>query len=121
MIINFTPHSVSIFTGSEYCPACRKYKGGQVSAVIPASGKLLNAEMAQEQLPMIEGITAMRTVYTASEFPELGEGEYALVSVLYLNAAKAAGYDCTKLLTPGPAVVDDTGRIIGCAWLNVNE
>lgn len=36
MITNFTPHTIFVFAGSEYCPACRKYKGGQVSAVIPA-------------------------------------------------------------------------------------
>ena len=43
-----------------------------------------------------------------------------MVSAVYLTACKALGRDTSRLLTVGGTVVDESGKVIGAAWLNRN-
>lgn len=115
-IINNTPHFVIIYSGSEFDPKIRKYRGGYVTQIIEPSGILLNAKMQEIDDKPIDGIVTKRSSIISAD-PILDDGNYHIVSQLYLSAARQNGWDTSHLLTIGGAVVDDKGRTIGASFL----
>lgn len=115
-IINNTPHSINIYTGSEFDSKIRKYRGGSLERTIEPSGVLLNARMQEIDDEPIDGIVAKRSsIISADPIPD--DENYHIVSQLYLSAAKQSGWDTSHLITIGGAVVDDVGRTIGASFL----
>lgn len=115
-IINNTPHAINIYTGSEFDSKIRKYRGGSLERTIEPSGVLLNAQMQEIDDEPIDGIMAKRSsIISADPIPD--DGNYHIVSQLYLSAARQSGWDTSRLITIGGAVVDDAGRTIGASFL----
>ena len=119
-------HSLCIFADCEYDPSIRKYKGGNLIAEIPYSGRLLNAHWTQSEGEPVEVNDTMiptmsPQVFTSvDDLPPTDECYYCIVSALYVAACKALGKDTSRLLTIGIPVVDENGRTIGCCSLNRN-
>lgn len=115
-------HDVIVYKGAIYDPSIRKYRGGTPVAVIPYSGRMLSAvaKPAQEDMLQLNGVEI--PVHGASEWDHVDapptQNEWALVSSMYAAACRELGLDTSRLLTIGGVVVDDTGRTVGCAWLN---
>lgn len=115
-IINNTPHTINICSGAEFDPLIRKYRGGHFTHIIEPSGVLLNAKMQEIDDEPIDGIVTKRSsIISADPIPD--DGNYHIVSQLYLSAARQNGWDTSHLLTIGGAVVDDKGRTIGASFL----
>ena len=115
-IINNTPHAIGIYSGSEFDPKIRKYRGGSLERTIEPSGVLLNAKMEEIGDEPIDGIITKRSrIISADPIPD--DGNYHVVSQLYLSAARQSGWDTSRLITIGGAVVDDAGRTIGASFL----
>lgn len=119
-------HEVVVIAGAHYDAASRKYRGGTVVARIPFGGRMLSAHSTQPELPDLpyEGASLPRRSAPQWEsvdpLPSPEECDYAIVSTQYVAACHALGQDTSRLLTSGPAVVDDDGRLIGTAWLTQN-
>lgn len=119
-------HEVVVIAGAHYDADIRKYRGGTVAARIPYSGRMLSAHSTQSALPdlLYEGCALPRRGTpqwnNVDPLPTPEECDYAIVSVQYVAACQALGWDTSRLLTSGPAVVDDEGRLIGTAWLTQN-
>lgn len=115
-IINNTPHSINIYSGSEFDPKIRKYRGGHITQIIESNGVLLNARIQEIDDEPINGImTKLSSIISADTIPD--DGNYHIVSQLYLSAARQSGWDTSRLLTIGGAVVDDAGCTIGASFL----
>lgn len=120
-------HDIHIYANSRFDKSVRKYKGGEIIATIPYSGRMLNAKMEEpEKVQMFQVdhvlIPVSGPVHYESidPIPEKEECDYAVVSVQYLNACKQSGMDTSRLLTIGPSVIDDHGKIIGTIRLQRN-
>lgn len=115
-IINNTPHYVNIFSGAEFDPIIQKYRGGSFERTIEPSGVLLNAKIQEIDDEPIDGIATKRTsIISADPIPD--DGNYHIVSQLYLSAARQSGWDTSRLLTIGGAVVDYVDHTIGASFL----
>ena len=115
-IINNTPHSINIYCGSEFDPKIRKYRGGSLDRTIESCGVLLNARMKEIDDEPIDGIMTKRSsIISADPIPD--DENYHIVSQLYLSAARQSGWDTSRLITIGGAVVDNAGRTIGASFL----
>lgn len=80
-IINNTPHYVNIFSGAEFDPIIRKYRGGSFERTIEPSGVLLNAKIQEIDDEPIDGIATKRTsIISADPIPD--DGNYHIVSQL---------------------------------------
>ena len=119
IIKNMTPHAIKLYNNVVFDPKIRKYHLSETSVLvenIEPSGKMLSAKMAEEDSDPIGWIQTKRTkIVSADPIPE-GDG-YCIVSQLYLSAAKQMGWDTSRLLTIGGAVVDNDGRTVGAAFL----
>ena len=119
-------HDVKIYSDSVYDPSIRKHRGGKVAAVIPYSGRMLSAVIAQTPDAPLEYNGALIPVNTPQVFtaadpiPTENECDYCVVSAMYVDACKALGIDTSRLLTIGEPVADDEGRVIGTVSLNRN-
>ena len=121
-------HNVIIFRDAVYDPLIRRYRGGTPAVVIPYAGRMLSARAKpQEKLPPIlmdgQAIPVRSALQWESvdPLPDENECDYALVSAMYVFACKEMGLDTSRLLTVGGSVVNDTGAVIGAAWLNQNK
>ncbi len=113
-------HDVVIFAECEYDAKIRKYRGGEIVKIIPYSGKMLSAQVSQDDAPFIDGVPTKtpQLFHFVDEVPD--DGNYYIVSAMYVAACKALKRDTSRLLTIGGTVVDDKGRTVGAAWLNRN-
>ena len=117
-------HDLAIYTNSAYDPAIRKYRGGELLCVIPYSGSMLSAKLADTDADPVRFGDAMiatkvSTVVDADPIPS-DDDTFFVVSALYVAACKQLGRDTSHLLTIGGTVVGDDGKVIGTAWLNRN-
>ena len=120
-------HPVNVFTGAEFDPTIRKFRGGEISATIPYAGFMLSAKAEQvDDEPIVEeGVeipTKSPQKWTAVDpLPENDDGNTMyIVSAMYVAACKELGLPTNMLLTVGQTVVDETGRVVGCVNLNRN-
>jgi hypothetical protein len=106
MIINLTPHAVTILG-----------EDGSVVAEFASAGV---ARAKQTDVPAgdVDGIPTVRSTFGAPEgLPEHAAGVFYVVSAITANAATAAGRTTTDLLVTSGPVRDGEGRIIGCRAL----
>lgn len=119
-------HSVKVFRGCEYDDSSRKYRGGELIAEIPYSGRMLSATIRQSSAEPIDYLGAEIPTQTPQVFetvdplPSEQECDYCIVSAMYVAACKQLGIDTSRLLTIGTPVVDADGRIIGACGLSRN-
>jgi len=108
-ICNFTPHSFTFYPLS----AC--FTDPKSKKLILAAGTAplftvypeemeLRCETEMTDAPAVQigqhSIAQTEiTVVSCDPLPELADGEIAIVSLLYMNTAKAKGWDCSKLRT----------------------
>lgn len=119
-------HAVNVYTGASFDPSVRKYRGGELIATIPFSGRMLSAKAAQESADpvVVDGIeiptmSAQKWV-AVDPIPDESECDYCIVSAMYVAACKALGFNTSRLLTMANTVVDADGRVIGVTGFNRN-
>lgn len=104
MIINLTPHAITVVSGS-----------GEILRQIPASGNLARVSARTVATgEMVDGIPVTTTSYGEVEgLPSPQEG------VIYIVSALVAGRvpDRRDVFIPNESVRDSEGRIIGCKSL----
>lgn len=101
MIINLTPHEITIIS-----------EGGNIT--IPPSGTVARCAVTRRQVGSVDGIPVNRTVFGAVEgLPEPQPNTYYIVSAIVAQARPDRG----DLLITDDAVRDAQGRIIGCRAL----
>jgi len=109
MIVNLTPHSISIVGGPE----------------IPPSGKIVRVGSTIQRIGEVEGIPLTCTTYGKpgveignrwdGELPEPQPGVWYVVSALAAQACP----DRKDFLIPNETVRNEKGQIIGCKSLAV--
>ena len=103
MIINCTPHPLAI------------HAAGKIIA-IPPSGTAPRCAVARVEADPTDGIPTCRsTMGQVENLPDPVDGVFLIVSGLVLEAARASGR--TDLRSPGEAVRDVDGKIVGCRGL----
>ena len=108
--INLTPHALSIYDMDKEI----------VLATIPSSGMVRVSESVRVvsagkgEVPLIE---VVRDPSKIEGLPEEVPGRVVIVSDITYQAAKPLGRK--DLVKVGPAVRDDSGRIIGCQGLAI--
>lgn len=109
-LVNMTPHPVTVYQMDGETPV----------ATVPSSGMVRVAEAIEVR---VEGdgevpiVSIERDPNQIEGLPDYNGDRYVIVSDLAYQAAKPLGRD--DLLRPGPAVRDETGRIIGCKGLAI--
>lgn len=123
-IINMTPHKVSIVDekSTRFDASQRKYLADNpiiIKEVAP-SGQLLNAKLERKPAEAIDGIPTVETkIVAVDELPD--DGNYYIVSALYVAARRQLGLDTSRCLTIGEAVYSaDSIKPIGTLNLNRN-
>lgn len=108
--VNMTPHALSIYDAGKE----------NVIATIPSSGIVRVAETVRVLSDGDGEVPLIKVVRDTSQFeglPEEVPGRIVIVSDIAYQAAKPLGRrDMVKV---GPAVRDDSGRIIGCQGLAI--
>jgi hypothetical protein cdivTM_28108 len=105
---NYTPHALNI----------HDLEGNEVIATIPSSGMVRVAETVhtvsdgEGEVPLVE---IVRDPTKLEGLPEEKDGHVVIVSDITYQAALPLGRK--DLLRAGPAVRDESGRIIGCKGL----
>ena len=105
---NYTPHALNI----------HNLEGNEVIATIPSSGMVRVAETVhtvsdgEGEVPLVE---IVRDPTKLEGLPEEKDGHVVIVSDITYQAALPLGRK--DLLRAGPAVRDESGRIIGCKGL----
>ena len=118
-------HPVNIYTGAEFDPTIRKFRGGEISATIPYAGFMLSAraEQVDDEPIIVDGVEiptkSPQKWVSVDPLPNEPDTLY-IVSAMYVAACKELGLPTDKLLTIGQTVVDETGRVAGCVNLNRN-
>lgn len=120
-------HPIVIYRDAVFDPSIRRYRGGVPVITISAAGRMLSARSCpQKELSSlwVEGeeipLRSAPEWESADPIPSPDECDYAVVSAMYVTACKALGWDTSRLLTVGGTVVDESGKVIGAAWLNRN-
>lgn len=108
-IINLTPHPITVMSDllGEPCPwTCAP------------SGATARADDIETPAEPIDGIPTSYISYGALRgVPEPRDGFFYVVSIIALQAARAQGRNLADLLTPGKAIRDERGQVIGCTSL----
>ena len=121
MIINCTPHAVTIISTNdcEYDARKRCYtlKGdAEVLFEYIPSGIIPRVSMTQEVLGEVDGVTLKRNTYGQIEnLPPYEEGTFLIVSAMCAQACS----DRDDLLIPTDMVRDESGNIVGCLSFSV--
>lgn len=103
-IINCTPHPLNIHR-----------KDGTVLN-LPKGTVVPRLDAVESAINMVEGIEIFVTNFgVTKDLPDEIEGTYLVVSRMVLDANP----DRADLLSPGAAVRDDKGNIIGCKGLTI--
>jgi len=107
-IINKTPHEVVLVEET-----------GEVIQTFPKSENPIRLLEETDRIGTIEGIPLSKTKMTAvkNTLPEEQEGIFYIVS----RAVQEAYPNRKDLLIPNESVRDESGRIVGCKSLAVNE
>lgn len=109
-LVNMTPHPVTVYQMDGETPV----------VTVPSSGMVRVAETVQMlssdegQVPLVD---IERDPNRIEGLPLYNEDRYVIVSDLAYQAAKPLSR--SDLLRPGPAVRDETGRIVGCKGLAI--
>ena len=119
-------HDINVYSGCTFDPKVRKYRGGELAAVIPYAGNMLSAKFSPAKKEIISVGNAEIILKSPQEFTDVdplpagNSDDLYVVSALYVAACKALGKDTSRLLTIGDTVVDDMNRVIGCVDFNRN-
>lgn len=115
-IVNLTPHRLNIYKDLRTETDIQNGVSDAVAWLeVPASGQVVRVVENREQLPVINGIPVSRATYGATEnLPDPQPDTIYIVSTLVLQ--QCAGR--TDVFSPGPAIRDSEGRIIGCDGLS---
>jgi len=106
IIVNMTPHAVTIVNGE-----------GQIIKSIPASGGQIRLKTSTVLTEVVvDGVPVSKTVFGEPEgLPEQVEGTYIIVSQL----VKSVLPQRSDLLVPAEVVRDAAGNIVGCKSLGI--
>lgn len=114
-IFNGTPHPINVVTNVTYKEDIRKYVSDnpQIVKSIPSNG-VLSARIETVEGNTIEGIpTFKKKIVGCDPIPE--GYDIIIVSALYVSAARAMGWDTSRLYTVADPVYSLDGKtILGC-------
>lgn len=106
MLVNCTPHIINIMEGDRIITLLPDTNFGGKNAP--------RCNTVRGQLDPTDGITTLSTVIDAAiDLPPMKEGVFYIVSALVMQASP----ERTDLRSPGEAVRDLSGVIIGCRGL----
>lgn len=107
MIINLTPHDITITNGTK-------------TVTIKPSG-LARCEETSEEIKIVEDwIPVFRTTYgKISGLPEPRENTIYVVSARVAQALKETNPERTDVMIPSKTLRDPDGNIIGCSGLSI--
>lgn len=116
--MNCTPHPLNIVNAENviFKAALRKYvsEEPEILRTIPKSGMVLSAGIETVPGNPVDGIPVF-TKKIASCDPIPDEVDIVIVSALYVSAARAMGYDTSRLYTVADPVYSPDGKtIVGC-------
>jgi hypothetical protein len=127
---NLTPHALTVYAAPVPTPECNPATGdcphhplGDCPVhvpplVIPPSGQVARVEVRKVGADEIDGIpVATETTGAVIGLPEPEPGVVLIVSRLVAEAMAREDPHRRDVLSPGQAVRDDAGRIIGCYGL----
>lgn len=104
MLVNLCPNSINL------------YINGVLNSTIMPSGKIARCEQKQEYVETWLGIPITRQNFgKVTGLPAPKEGTRYIVSFRVAEACP----DRKDLVIPGPDVLDDNGKVIGCHGLSV--
>jgi hypothetical protein len=123
MIINATPHTITILNKAGITQDAKKQFLGNKKAIvvlkeIPASGILPRVKMSNEPAEPIDGIPVETVIYGDIEGLPDADGEtFYIVSGLVAAASSKQGR--TDCLAPGAIVRDESNpsNVLGCLFL----
>lgn len=109
-ILNMTPHTVSIYSSRE--------DGAEATLVIPSCAQqgipVPRCSQRDIQVDSINGVPVFETTFgEVVDLPEMQEGVVLIVSRIVFNAAHRP-----DLVTPGPAIRNSEGVIVGSLGLS---
>ena len=122
MLINLTPHKVSILYDGEfiYDQRTRSYHAaGAAYSVrdIPASGTVARCATAEREVPAVDGVpTVVMAFGQVENLPAPVADTYYIVSAIVLQACP----ERHDLLTPAHMVRSNDGTIVGCLAFSRN-
>jgi hypothetical protein len=126
---NFTPHAFTFFAIADctFDQKSRKFirpvDAQLMFNVVPEETPLratLNETAAPDHVEEYGSIPQVtQTVGSCDPLPTLKEGELAIVSFVYMSAAKAQGWDCSRLRTTIPCYIDPAGLPAGVVKLSL--
>ena len=101
-LVNLTPHDIVVKTDTG-------------TLTIPPSGTVARVEVAHKRKITLD-VEGHATPFYAASFgdvvglPDSEEGTFFIVSAM----VKAAKPTMTDLVSPGPLIRDDSGKVVGC-------
>ena len=121
MIINMTPHPVNIIATATFDTSIRKWvapANTTPTTTIPSAG-VLNAKIDTVAGDPIDGVpTFVKSITGCDPLPDLGDGDFVIVSALFATAFRAMGGDCSRiLLVADPVMTLDGKTFLGCRGL----
>ena len=103
MLINLTPHAVTV------------YKDGKSAFTVESTGLIRATSIVKDTGTDADGVPVVTVTYGQPDFmPDKIDGTIYIVSSLALAAIKACYPDRIDFVIPDGAVRDDAGKIIGC-------
>jgi len=106
-IINLTPHALNIYDSA-----------GDLVETVKPSGVVARASMTRYLEKKVGAIELYCTYFGEPSVIGAPEpGSIYVVSGLYLQCVRTQGKSDAGLYTPGEAVRDEAGRVIGCVGL----
>jgi len=121
MLVNCTPHAINILSNEGLQKTKTGWQVGPnqdpvIVRRIDASGIVPRASQGPSRPgEPVDGIPTQipGDFGPPTDLPDPKEGVYMIVSILTIQAAKAAGRSLTDLLSPGDLVRDHAGQIVG--------
>lgn len=104
MIVNLTPHTMSIYN-----------EAGDLVTSVPPSGTVARVTTSRTLVGEIGGVPLYNTTYgTPTDLPDATDGVIYIVSGLF----RAAVPDRTDVWQPGELLRNEAGQPIGCIGLS---
>ena len=111
MIINLTPHAITIVTGTG------GFDGAMPAVTYPPSGVVARVATRREVGPTVEGLPTWLTTFgEVTDLPAPREGVTLVVSALVQGHPAVRGRE--DVFSPGEAVRDAGGNIVGARGLS---
>ena len=119
-LINLTPHAIDVRSTRQGYPLSDTDERGDDCTydTIPPSGTVARVSVVYTPAESVGGLQCVSAAYGAPiDLPDYEDGVYLIVSSMVAAALVDGGRRTADILTPGQAVRDPAGRVVGCTAL----